>query len=350
MIKQAESLVKRYKIIQSRLPTIDFKNKDDKDLLIEFKKIKPIVELYQQLLLVQKEITDCKEILCSSKESNDYKKIALEEKEALEIKEKPLLEKLKLLLTPEDPYNKKNVIIEIRAGTGGDESSLFAYDLFRAYSFYIDKKKFKLEIMAYSTSDTKGYKEVVFSVSGHNAYKYFKHETGVHRVQRVPETESSGRIHTSTITVAVLLEAEENEIDIKENDLRIDTYRASGSGGQHVNKTDSAVRLTHLPTSIVVTCQDEKSQIKNKTKAMKVLRARIYEKHLLEEKQKRDSLRKQQVGTGDRSEKIRTYNFPQGRVTDHRINKTLHKLDFFLEGNMDEMIQALLLASTELKD
>ncbi len=350
MIKQAEGFVKRYKTLQNRFATIDFKNKDDKDLLIEFKKIKPIVELYQQLLSVQKQIVDCKEIFCSNKESNDYKQIAFEEKEALEIKEKILLEKLNLLLTPEDPYNKKNVIIEIRAGTGGDESSLFAYDLFRAYSFYIDKKKFKLEIMAYSTSDTKGYKEVVFSVSGHNAYKYFKHETGVHRVQRVPETESSGRIHTSTITVAVLLEAEENEIDIKENDLRIDTYRASGSGGQHVNKTDSAVRLTHLPTGIVVTCQDEKSQIKNKTKAMKVLRARIYEKHLLEEKQKQDSLRKQQVGTGERSEKIRTYNFPQGRVTDHRINKTFHKLDLFLEGNMDEMIQALLLASTELKD
>jgi peptide chain release factor 1 len=248
------------------------------------------------------------------------------------------------MLLPRDPNDDKDVIIEIRGGAGGDEAALFAGDLFRMYTRYAETRGWKTEVLDANATDLGGFKEVVFAVSGDGAYSRFKFESGVHRVQRVPDTEASGRIHTSTVTVAVLPEAEDVDIEVNQNDLRIDTYCASGAGGQHVNKTESAVRITHLPTGLVVQCQDEKSQLKNRDRAMRVLRAKLLE--LAQESQRAEmaETRKSQVGTGDRSERIRTYNFPQGRVTDHRIGLTLHKLDFILNGDLDELIDALITA------
>ena len=250
-------------------------------------------------------------------------------------------EELKILLLPKDPNDEKNVIMEIRGGTGGDEAALFAADLMRMYSMYAESKNWKIDILSSNPTDIGGYKEVSFSIEGQGAYSRLKFESGVHRVQRVPETESSGRIHTSAVTVAVLPEVEEVEVEINQNDLRIDVFRAGGPGGQCVNTTDSAVRITHIPTGIVVSCQDEKSQHKNKDKAMKILRSRIYD--VMEEQRHKEIAdeRKSQVGSGDRSERIRTYNFPQSRVTDHRINLTLYKLEQILDGNLDEIIDAL---------
>ena len=251
-------------------------------------------------------------------------------------------EELKILLLPKDPNDEKNVIMEIRGGTGGDEAALFAADLMRMYSMYAESKNWKIDILSSNPTDIGGYKEVSFSIEGQGAYSRLKFESGVHRVQRVPETESSGRIHTSAVTVAVLPEVEEVEVEINQNDLRIDVFRAGGPGGQCVNTTDSAVRITHIPTGIVVSCQDEKSQHKNKDKAMKILRSRIYD--VMEEQRHKEIAdeRKSQVGSGDRSERIRTYNFPQSRVTDHRINLTLYKLEQILDGNLDEIIDALV--------
>lgn len=274
--------------------------------------------------------------------------IRLEMAEAEEIIEKAG-EELKILLLPKDPNDEKNVIMEIRGGTGGDEAALFAADLMRMYSMYAESRHWKIDILNSNPTDIGGYKEVCFSVEGQGAYSRLKFESGVHRVQRVPETESSGRIHTSAVTVAVLPEVEEVEVDINQNDLRIDVFRAGGPGGQCVNTTDSAVRITHIPTGIVVSCQDEKSQHKNKDKAMKILRSRIYE--VMEEQRHKEIAdeRKSQVGSGDRSERIRTYNFPQGRVTDHRINLTLYKLEQILDGAMDEVIDALITADQTAK-
>ncbi len=252
-----------------------------------------------------------------------------------------LEQKLKLLLTPKDPNDEKDVILEIRAGTGGEEAALFAADLFRMYTRYAEAKRWAVEVLSINETGIGGFKEVIAGIKGRGAYSRFKFESGVHRVQRVPETEASGRIHTSAVTVAVLPEAEEVDVQIDPQDLRIDTYRSSGAGGQHVNKTESAVRITHIPTGIVVSCQDEKSQHKNKAKAMRVLRSRILQKYQEDQEQAIASQRRSQVGTGDRSERIRTYNFPQGRVTDHRINLTLHKLPQILEGNLDELIDEL---------
>ena len=253
-------------------------------------------------------------------------------------------QQLKLLLLPKDPNDDKDVIVEIRGGAGGDEAALFAGDLFRMYSRYADLRGWKTELLDSNPTGLGGFKEVVFGVSGAGAYSRLKYESGVHRVQRIPTTESGGRIHTSTVTVAVLPEVEEVEVNIGPNDLRIDTYCASGAGGQHVNKTESAVRIVHLPTGIVVTCQDEKSQMKNKDKAMRVLRAKVLEAAQAEQHAELAQNRKSQVGTGDRSERIRTYNFPQGRVSDHRINVTLHKLDSILNGELDELIDPLITA------
>ena len=254
-----------------------------------------------------------------------------------------------ILLLPKDPNDDKNVIVEIRGGAGGDEAALFAGNLFRMYTRYAEIQGWRVEVLDANATELGGFKEVSFAIAGYGAYSKFKYESGVHRVQRVPTTESSGRIHTSTVTVAVLPEAEEVDVDIKQNELRIDTYCASGAGGQHVNRTESAVRITHLPTGIVVQCQDEKSQLKNKDKAMRVLRAKVLE--LAEEEQRSELAqnRKSQVGTGDRSERIRTYNFPQGRVTDHRIGLTLHKLDFILNGELEELINALITADQSEK-
>lgn len=258
-------------------------------------------------------------------------------------------EELKILLLPKDPNDDKNVIMEIRGGTGGDEAALFAADLMRMYSMYAESKNWKIDILSSNPTDIGGYKEVSFSIEGQGAYSRLKFESGVHRVQRVPETESSGRIHTSAVTVAVLPEVEEVEVEINQNDLRIDVFRAGGPGGQCVNTTDSAVRITHIPTGVVVSCQDEKSQHKNKDKAMKILRSRIYE--IMEEQRHKEIAdeRKSQVGSGDRSERIRTYNFPQSRVTDHRINLTLYKLEQILNGSLDEIVDALVTADQAAK-
>ena len=277
-------------------------------------------------------------------DDKEMKEMLQEELKELTEKEELAKKELQIMLLPKDPNDDKNVFVEIRGGTGGEEAALFAADLFRMYTRYAESKRWKVEVMSSNETDIGGFKEIVFMITGFGAYSRLKYESGVHRVQRVPDTEASGRIHTSATTVAVLPEVEEVDIEINQNDLRIDVYRSSGHGGQSVNTTDSAIRITHLPTGLVVTCQDEKSQLKNKEKAMKVLRARLYEKAEAERSASIAADRKSQVGSGDRSERIRTYNFPQGRVTDHRIGLTLYKLDAFMNGDIDEVINALITA------
>ncbi len=300
-----------------------------------------LVETYRQYKKVRQEKKDAKAML-EEEEDADLREMLIEELKTLQDKEEELEHRLKVLLLPKDPNDEKNVVMEIRAGTGGEEAALFAADLFRMYSRYAEKQGWKIDIMDTSYSDLGGFKEIIFIVEGKGAFSRLKFESGVHRVQRIPVTESGGRIHTSAATVAVLPEAEEVEVDINPNDLRIDVFCSSGPGGQSVNTTQSAVRITHLPTGIVVSCQDEKSQHKNKDKAMRVLRSRLLELKKAEHEAEIADARRSQVGTGDRSERIRTYNFPQGRVTDHRINLTLHKLDSVLEGELDEIIEALI--------
>ena len=306
------------------------------------------VDVYRELKSAKQTVVDDKEMLDAGQDKEFEEMIRLEMAEAEEIIERAS-EELKILLLPKDPNDEKNVIMEIRGGTGGDEAALFAADLMRMYSMYAESKNWKIDILSSNPTDIGGYKEVSFSIEGQGAYSRLKFESGVHRVQRVPETESSGRIHTSAVTVAVLPEVEEVEVEINQNDLRIDVFRAGGPGGQCVNTTDSAVRITHIPTGIVVSCQDEKSQHKNKDKAMKILRSRIYD--VMEEQRHKEIAdeRKSQVGSGDRSERIRTYNFPQSRVTDHRINLTLYKLEQILDGNLDEIIDALVTADQAAK-
>lgn len=307
-----------------------------------------IVEKFRAYKAVCKGIDDIKAMFEEALD-DDFRKLAETELAELREKQAALEAELPILLLPKDPNDDKSVIVEIRGGAGGDEAALFAGDLFRMYSRYAEAQGWRTEIMDMNATELGGCKEVSFVIDGYGAYSKLKYESGVHRVQRVPETESSGRIHTSTVTVAVLPEAEEVEVDIKPNELRIDTYCASGAGGQYVNRTETAVRITHLPTGIVVQCQDEKSQLKNKEKAMRVLRAKVLE--LAQEAQRSEVAadRKSQVGTGDRSERIRTYNFPQGRVTDHRIGLTLHKLDFVLNGELEELINALVTADQSEK-
>lgn len=310
--------------------------------------LSPIVEKYREYKTAKSVIADDREML-SEGQDKDFEKMIYSEIAETEKKLEEISEELKILLLPKDPNDDKNVIMEIRGGTGGEEAALFAADLMKMYSIYAESKHWKIEILSSNPTDIGGYKEVCFSIEGHGAYSRLKFESGVHRVQRVPSTESGGRIHTSAVTVAVLPEAEEVEVNINPNDLRIDVFRAGGPGGQCVNTTDSAVRITHLPTGISVSCQDEKSQFKNKDKAMKILRSRIYE--VMEEARHKEIAdeRKSQVGSGDRSERIRTYNFPQGRVTDHRINLTLHKLEQIIGGNLDEVIDALITAEQSAK-
>ncbi len=300
-----------------------------------------IVATYREYKSVVNGINDAREMLQDSLD-DDFRDMVQQEFEELKEKEEQLALNLKILLLPKDPNDEKNVIMEIRGGAGGDEAALFAGELFRMYGRYAEAKGWRTEMLSSNPTDIGGFKEVIFLIEGQGAYSRLKFESGVHRVQRVPSTESSGRIHTSTVTVAVLPEAEEVDIEINPNDLRIDVFCASGPGGQCVNTTQSAVRVTHLPTGIVVSCQDEKSQHKNKDKALRVLRARLLDKAQEEQHQEVASARKGQVGTGDRSERIRTYNFPQGRVTDHRIGLTLHKLAIVLEGDLDEIIDALV--------
>ena len=303
--------------------------------------ITPIVEKYREYKSLKEKIEEAKELL-SDNLDKDFKELVEEE---LAESKKGIVDAenaLKILLLPKDPNDDKNVIVEIRGGAGGDEAALFAGDLFRMYSMYAETKRWKVDILNSNPTDIGGFKEISFSIEGQGAYSCLKFESGVHRVQRIPTTESGGRIHTSTVTVAVLPEVEEVEVEINANDLRIDVFRAGGPGGQCVNTTDSAVRVTHLPTGLVVSCQDEKSQHKNKDKAMKILRSRLYD--LMQEQQHEEIAqeRKSQVGTGDRSERIRTYNFPQGRVTDHRIGFTLHRLEAVLNGDLTELIDALI--------
>ena len=318
-------------------------------LMKELKQLTPVVEKFREYKKAKDTYDESKEMLGDSTLDEDFAEMVKDEFEQSRSDMERLSEELKILLLPRDPNDDKNVIIEIRGGAGGEESALFAGVLYRMYSMYAEAKGFKTEILSASETGLGGFKEISFSVDGDGAYSRFKFESGVHRVQRVPETESQGRIHTSTTTVAVLPEAEEVDFELNERDLQIDTFRSSGAGGQHINKTSSAIRITHIPTGTVVECQDERSQHKNKEKALKVLRARLYDA----EKAKHDAEiageRKAQVGTGDRSERIRTYNYPQGRVSDHRINLTLYKLEQILNGDLDELIDALITADTAEK-
>ncbi len=300
-----------------------------------------IVSKYREYKSLIQQIDDAQEMLAEEPEE-DFKELLLEELETLKEKQELAEHDLKVLLLPRDPDDEKNVIMEIRAGTGGDEAALFASDLFRMYTRYAELQGWKIDIMDSHYTDIDGIKEIIFVIEGQGVYSRLKYESGVHRVQRVPSTESGGRIHTSAATVAVLPEAEEVEVEIDANEIRVDVYCSSGPGGQSVNTTQSAVRLTHVPTGLVVTCQDEKSQHKNKAKALRVLRARLKETMEAELNAEMAGARKSQVGSGDRSERIRTYNFPQGRVSDHRINLTLHKLDLVLEGELNEIIDALI--------
>ena len=316
-------------------------------LVKEHAQLEPLAQKSELFFAVQKQIRDCE--LMARDEDDDIREMAAAELEDLEGSLEKLDAEIRILLLPKDPNEDRNVVMEIRAGTGGEEAALFGANLYRMYARYAERHGFSVEPMSENLTELGGVKEVVFVVSGKGAYGRLRFESGVHRVQRVPETESSGRIHTSAATVAVLPEAEDIEVEIGPNDLRVDVYRSGGHGGQSVNTTDSAVRITHLPTGLVVICQDEKSQLKNKDKALRVLKSRLFE---LMQQQQNDSMsqsRKSQVGSGDRSERIRTYNFPQGRVTDHRVNVTLYQLDAFLDGEMDEIIDALIMKErTEL--
>lgn len=318
-------------------------------LMKELKHLTPVVEKFREYKKAVETNRESKELMDDSSLDDEFAQMVKAEFEQSKADIETIAEELKILLLPRDPNDDKNVIIEIRGGAGGEESALFAGVLFRMYSMYAEAKGFKTEVLSANETGLGGFKEISFSVNGDGAYSRFKFESGVHRVQRVPETESQGRIHTSTTTVAVLPEAEEVDFELNEKDLQIDTFRSSGAGGQHINKTSSAIRITHIPTGTVVECQDERSQHKNKDKAMKVLRARLYDA----EKAKHDAEiageRKAQVGTGDRSERIRTYNYPQGRVSDHRINLTLYRLEQILNGDMDELIDALITADTAEK-
>ena len=317
-------------------------------LMKEQAELAPIVEAYKQYKQAKQDVEDS---LAMLEEENDEEMREMAKEELSDAKKRieELEHELKILLLPKDPNDDKNIILEIRAGAGGDEAALFAAELYRMYSNYADSQHWKVEIISINENGIGGFKEVVAMVTGKGAYSKLKYESGVHRVQRVPETESGGRIHTSTITVAVMPEAEEVDVQIDEKDIRIDVMRASGNGGQCVNTTDSAVRLTHIPTGIVISCQDEKSQLKNKDKALKVLRSRLYEMELAKQHDAEAEARRSQIGTGDRSEKIRTYNFPQGRVTDHRIKLTLHRLENVLNGDLDEIIDSLIAADQAAK-
>lgn len=324
-------------------PSVMANQKEWQKLCREHSDIEIIVNKYREYKKVLDDLENDKEMLSDDIE-RELKEMVQDEIKELTLSKENLEGEIQILLLPKDPNDEKNVFVEIRGGAGGEEAALFAANLFRMYTRYAERKGFRIEVMSANETDIGGFKEIVFMVKGNGAYSRFKYESGVHRVQRVPDTESSGRIHTSTATVAVLPEVEEVDVDINANDLRIDVYRSTGHGGQCVNTTDSAVRITHLPSGLVVTCQDEKSQLKNKEKAMKVLRARLYELAQSERSAGIAEDRKSQVGTGDRSERIRTYNYPQGRITDHRIGLTLYRLESFLDGDIDEAIDALITA------
>ncbi len=345
MLKNLEQIAVRYDEINEKLsdPSVISDNEAYTSLMKEFKNLSPIYEKYLELKKCNDDLNEALELLEIG--DKELKEMAKEQLESSKVLMEKLNEEIKILLLPRDPDDDKNVIIEIRAGAGGEEAALFANSLSRMYTMYAESKRFKTEVLSLNETGLGGIKEISISIEGQGAYSLLKFESGVHRVQRVPETESGGRIHTSTVTVAVLPEAENVEVDINPTDLQIDTYRASGAGGQHVNKTESAIRITHIPTGVVVECQDERSQFKNKDKAMKILRSRLYEMERMKQEEKIASDRKSQVGTGDRSERIRTYNFPQGRVSDHRIGLTVHSIDAVMNGDLDFIIESLITAS-----
>ncbi len=348
MVDKLEKIEQRFNEIQKIIenPDIVKDQKRYKEIMQELSSITGIVEEYGRYKAIEKNIEQSRQ-LASESTDHEMKELAKEELKELEKEHEELSERIKVLLIPKDPLDLKNIIMEIRAGTGGEEAALFAADLFRMYTHYSESQGWKIEILSSSDTGIGGLKEIIFSVTGKDVYANMRYESGVHRVQRVPVTEAGGRIHTSAVTVAVLPEAEETDIDIRQEDLKIDVFRSSGPGGQSVNTTDSAVRVTHIPTGLVVSCQDEKSQHKNKAKAIRVLRARLYEIEEQKKQAERAQNRKQQVGTGDRSERIRTYNFPQNRLTDHRINLTLYKLSQVLEGDIDEVIEGLKINARE---
>lgn len=352
MYDKLQALADRYNYLNEMMSDPDIFNRQNeyKAYAKEMASLRETVEAYEEYKKISKEINDTLEALDSDDASDsDFADLLKEELSERRERKEELSEELKILLLPKDPNDDKNVIVEIRGGAGGGEAALFASDLYRMYTFYAEKKGWRTELMDLNETDLGGLKEVVFAIQGNGAYSRLKFESGVHRVQRVPETEASGRIHTSTATVAVLPEAEEVEVDINPNDIKTDLFCSGGAGGQNVNKVETAVRLTHLPTGLVVICQDERSQLKNKEKAMRVLRARLLE---MEQRKQAEALgadRKSQVGTGDRSERIRTYNFPQGRITDHRIGLTVYQLEAFLNGDIEEMIDALNVADRAAK-
>ncbi len=339
MLDRIEELERRFQELEAILsdPVVIANQPEFRKFSREHNDLAPLVEVYRQHRNVLEEIEGNRELLAD----HDMKEMAEEELAQLEGQKEQLEADIKILLLPKDPNDSKNVILEIRAGTGGDESALFAGDLFRMYGRFAEKSRWKVEMLSCSESERGGYKEVIASIEGQDVYAKLKYESGTHRVQRVPETEAQGRIHTSACTVAIMAEAEDVDIEINPTDLKIDVYRSSGAGGQHVNTTDSAVRITHIPTGTVVACQEERSQIKNRAKAMKVLKTRILDNIVREQNARLAADRKQQVGSGDRSERIRTYNFPQGRMTDHRIGLTLYRLEAIMEGDISEIVDAL---------
>lgn len=345
MLEKLRTIEERYLEIEKELsdPRIYSDAKTAARLSKEQKELLPLVECYRSYKKAQEDENAARELL-SGKLEEDFRGMVQEELDDARRRAAELEEKLKVLLLPRDPNDSKNVIVEIRGGAGGEEAALFAASLFRMYSMYAERRRWKIEVTSVNETELGGIKEVNFIIEGDGAYSRLKFESGVHRVQRVPETETSGRIHTSTVTVAVLPEAEEVELDINPGDLQIDTFRSSGAGGQHVNKTESAIRVTHLPTGLVVECQDERSQLKNKERALKILRSKLLENMRREQTDAIAAERKSQVGTGDRSERIRTYNFPQGRVTDHRIGLTLYKIENIMNGDLDEIIDALTIS------
>ena len=350
MTDKLDKLVDRYNFLTEEIakPEVIADNNSWKKLVKEHSTLTPIVETYEEYKKAQSQLADNLEAVGSETDKDMlamlHDDISVQKKRIAE-----LTEQLKVLLLPKDPNDDKNVIIEIRAGAGGEEAALFANEIRRMYYMFAEKNRWKIEEIDIEENELGGLKEGSFMVVGEGAYSKFKFESGVHRVQRVPDTESQGRIHTSTITVAVLPEAPDVELEILDKDLKIDTYRSSGAGGQHVNKTESAIRITHLPTGIVVNCQDERSQIKNREKAMNILKSKLYDYYQTAADAEYAAARKSQVGTGDRSERIRTYNFPQGRVTDHRIGLTLYSIDNFMNGNIDEMVEALRMADQTAK-
>jgi len=343
VLSKLERLSERREELNALLsePSVIDDQKRFRQLSIELADISPVVDRFRGYLTAQQELATARDMLDDA--DRDMRKLVLEEIDGLEQRLTQQEKDIQTLLLPKDPNDERNIFLEIRAGTGGDEAALFAGDLFRMYSLYAEKRRWKVEVVSKSEGEHGGYKEIISRVAGNGAYSRLKFESGAHRVQRVPETEAQGRIHTSACTVAILPEADEvDEIEINSQDLRVDTYRASGAGGQHVNRTESAIRITHLPTGIVVECQDERSQHKNRARAMSVLKSRLLEMEIEKQRSEEAQTRRLLVGTGDRSERIRTYNFPQNRVTDHRINLTLYKLDNIMEGALDQVIDPLI--------